>query len=271
MCYSNVSWHQTCKVLLHTSARLSEAHHTATLLSPRGKNHPLTLTKQATELLTAKQDFKTLYSYQGNFPSILRFVAGPCWEHIQLKQHTHRCHPCWYPRPESGAQVWAQWVRCKLVISFISAGKIKSNSSEVELPWCWCTWREHQAATAAALHQAWGELVRSSAKHSAGIKLWLWGEVHRRTLSGMAEYLSLAAGWVNELHPATPVTRCMHLCQPFRGFDTDNATLMVLWNTFIKIPGKLRGVFPMSLLLRWAGIIYQLTKGWWNLLVSVPL
>lgn len=119
--------------------------------------------------------------------------------------------------------------------------------------------------------QGWDELVRSSAKHSAGIKLWLWGEVHRRTLSGMAEYLSLAAGWVNELHPATPVTRCMHLCQPFRGSDTDNATLMVLWNTFIKIPGKLRGVFPMSLLLRWAGIIYQLTKGWWNLLVSVPL
>lgn len=37
MCYSNVSWHQTCKVLLHTSARLSEAHHTVTLISSKEK------------------------------------------------------------------------------------------------------------------------------------------------------------------------------------------------------------------------------------------
>lgn len=56
----------------------------------------------------------------------------------------------------------------------------------------------------------------------------------------MAEELSLPGGWLNELHPAALVTGCMHLFQPFRELDADNATLMLLWNTFIKIPLQLR-------------------------------
>lgn len=92
MCCSKVSWHQTWKVLLHVSARLSEAHHTVTLLSST-KNHPLTLAKQATELLTAKQqhlqDFKP--PYQGNSHRDLQLGHA---EDTFSSSSTYKCHPC---------------------------------------------------------------------------------------------------------------------------------------------------------------------------------
>lgn len=103
--------------------------------------------------------------------------------------------------------------------SFIFAGKIKSKSSKAELPWCLCTWREHQTATRATLHPTtgWTGQIQSQTTarpHSAGIKLWLWGELYRRTLSGVAEYPSLPAGRLNELQPAALLTCFMHLFQP---------------------------------------------------------
>lgn len=134
MCYSNVRWHQTCKVLLHMSAGLSEAHHTVTLLSSKEKKHPLTLKKQATELQSTSSS-KILKLYH-HIKEILINIETCSWANTFSSSSTHtsvthveiqgqnQMLSCWDSRSDINFN------------SFIFAGKIKSKSSKVELPRC---------------------------------------------------------------------------------------------------------------------------------------
>lgn len=113
----------------------------------------------------------------------------------------------------------------------------------------------HTCYTASTHGVNWSNPVPNSSKATLSRnQAMIVRRVYRRTLSGMAEYLSLPAGWLNELHPATLLTCCMHLSQPFREFDTDNATIMLQWNTFIKIPLQLRKAYRGILYVTFAEV-----------------
>lgn len=71
MCYSNVSWHQTWKVLLHTSARLSEAHHTVTLLSSEGKNTLSHLQSKLQSCSLQSSSYSRILKFYHQFKEIL--------------------------------------------------------------------------------------------------------------------------------------------------------------------------------------------------------
>lgn len=151
------------------------------------KKHPLTLKKQAIELLTAKkqllQDFKTLYSYQGNSHQHWDLWLGHAENifssssthtgvtHVDIQGH-NEVLSCW----DSG------WDVNFLTISYLQVG-LRASLQKWNYPGAGAHAENTRLPQLLHCMQPWGELVKSRAKHSAGIKLWLWGEVYRRTLS----------------------------------------------------------------------------------------
>lgn len=83
-------------------------------------------------------------------------------------------------------------------------------------------------------------------------------EFHRRTLSGMAEYLSLSACWLNELQPVTLLACLMHLFQPPREHHR-HMIVDHIYQEMFATQEILKGGFLQPVLLRYTGII--LTTG----------